>query len=282
MRTVSPGPQPPGVERRRQLRLQRRQERLRNLWRVLLLSAAATGLGYGLLRQGWTLKTPDQVEVLGSQRVNREQVIGAARLRFPMPLLSLDPRILRSELMEVLPVEEVQVKRLILPPRLRIDLVDRQVVARADRHTPRGLEQGYIDRLGNWISSSQQAVGSSVSKPETDIRVQGWQPRFRASVVQVMERRDALGSPLRVIRFEPDGTLWLETASLGQVKLGTPEGDLKERLDVLRYLSDQLPARVKGRSIQSIDLSDPDQPELGLPEPASGTSTAKPPGTGVD
>ncbi|WP_432785000.1 FtsQ-type POTRA domain-containing protein [Cyanobium sp. BSA11S] len=113
---MSSAPQAPGVERRRQLRLQRRQERLRNVWRLLVFSAAAAGLGYGLLRQGWTLSSPSQVEISGSERVSREQAIAAAELRFPLPLLNLDPRLVRSELLEALPVEQVAVQRLILPP----------------------------------------------------------------------------------------------------------------------------------------------------------------------
>jgi cell division protein FtsQ len=270
------------VERRRQLRLQRRQERLRNAWRLVVFSAAAAGLGYGLLRQGWTLSGPSQVEVSGSARISREQAIAAAEMRFPMPLLTLDPRLLRSELLEALPVEQVTVERLILPPRLRIELVDRQVVARAERRTARGSEQGYVDRLGNWISSSQQGMGSSGSQPETAIRVQGWQARFRPTIVKLINRRNDLGSPLRTIRFEPDGTLWLTTGTLGEVKLGGPDGDLAHRLDVLRYLSGELPKRVQSQGVRSIDLSDPDQPELGLPAPAADATQPKRPGQGVD
>lgn len=279
---MSPGPQAPGVERRRQLRLQRRQERLRNVWRLVVFSAAAAGLGYGLLRQGWTLNGPSQVEVSGSKRVSREQAIAAAELRFPMPLLTLDPRLLRSELLDALPVEQVTVQRLILPPRLLIELVDRQVVARAERRTAKGTEQGYVDRLGNWISSSQQAMGSSDSQPETAIQVQGWQARFKPTIVKLINRRDDLGSPLKTIRFEPDGTLWLTTGTLGEVKLGGPDGDLPRRLEVLRYLSGELPKQIQGQGVRSIDLSDPDQPELGLPAPAVNSSNPKQPGRGVD
>ncbi|MCP9825849.1 FtsQ-type POTRA domain-containing protein [Synechococcus sp. EJ6-Ellesmere] len=279
---MSPVSQAPGVERRRQLRLQRRQERLRNVWRLVVFSAAAAGLGYGLLRQGWTLNGPSQVEVSGSERVSREQAIAAAELRFPMPPLTLDPRLLRSELLDALPVEQVTVQRLILPPRLRIELVDRQVVARAERRTAKGNEQGYVDRLGNWISSSQQAMGSSDSQPETAIRVQGWQARFKPTIVKLINRRDDLGSPLKTIRFEPDGTLWLTTGTLGEVKLGGPDGDLARRLDVLRYLSGELPKQVQGQGVRSIDLSDPDQPELGLPAPAVNSANPKQAGQGVD
>ena len=88
---MSATPLQPGSERRRQLRQQRRQERLRNFWRFLVLLALAGGLGYGLLRQGWVLTGPDQVEVVGSQQVGTDQVVQAVRLTFPNPCWACTP-----------------------------------------------------------------------------------------------------------------------------------------------------------------------------------------------
>jgi len=281
-RAPTPQLQPPGVERRRHLRDLRRKERLRNLWRLLLFSACATGLGYTLLRQGWSLRSPAQVDVIGSQQVNQEQVIRAARLRFPVLLLNLQPSRLQDELAAALPVEQVRVERLMLPPRLRIVLVDRQAVARAQRRTARGLEKGYVDRLGNWMSSGQQQVARPRPNPGQEVEVVGWQDRHRPVLAQILERRGSLGSPLQEIRFEPDGNLWLVTQSLGQVRLGPPDAQLGHRLDVIHHLSSQLPARLKGRPFRSIDLSDPDKPELGqspAPTAFGGKPLARP---GVD
>jgi len=67
------------------------------------------------------------------------------------------------------------------------------------------------------------------------------------------------------VRFEPNGSLWLRTAALGDIHLGPPDTRLGERLDVLRHLSKELPGQIRTLKVQSIDLSDPEQPELGLP-----------------
>ncbi len=166
-----------------------------------------------LLRQGWTLTRTEQVEVLGSRQVSRDQVIQAAGLTLPLPLLTVEPQALGERLTAALPVEQVRVSRLMLPPRLRIDLVDRQAVARAQRRTPNGVEQGYVDRLGNWMSSRQQ-----MGVPPADVmalQVVGWQERHRAAVARLLEKRSSFGRDLRTIRFEPGGSLWLDTTSLG-------------------------------------------------------------------
>ena len=250
-------------ERRRQLRQQRRRERLRQLWRIALFSATATGLGWLLLREGWVLRNPDQIEVIGSSQVQRDQVIREAQLQLPLSLLSLKPQNLAQRLSAGLPVEQVQISRLMLPPRLRISLVEREAVAQAQRRTSGGIERGYVDRLGNWMTSRQQRSSSLPRSPQ--VMVIGWQERLRAPLSELLAQQEQLGSTLQQIRFEANGSLWLRTAALGEVHLGPPDERLTRRLEVLRHLSGHLPKQMKNLKIQSIDLSDPEQPELGLP-----------------
>ncbi len=273
----SPGaPLPPGVLRRKELRRQRRSERLRQLWRILVFSALSAGMGYLLLRQGWTLRSPAQVEVLGRTVVSRDQVITAAGLRFPQSLMSLQPKQVSRDLIGALPVERVKVSRLMLPPRLRVELVDRQAVARAERRTSRGPEQGFVDGMGNWMSLRQhQGVGQQNDLP---LRVVGWNDRHRPALALLLKERETLGSGLREIRFEPDGSLWLTTTQLGEVRLGPPDARLERRLEVVAHLGRTLPARIQGAPPQLIDLSDPEQPELSLRGPAKPSAApARPP-----
>ena len=272
----SPGaPLPPGVLRRKELRRQRRSERLRLLWHILVFSAASAGLGYLLLRQGWTLREPSQVEVMGSAVVSRDQVISAAGLRFPQPLMALQPRQVASDLMGALPVKEVRVSRLMLPPRLRVELKDREAVARAERRTDRGPDMGFVDGLGNWMSMRQH-MGVR-SQGDLPLLVIGWNDRHRAVLARVLKEREVLGPGLREIRFEPDGSLWLSMTQLGQVRLGPPDARLPRRLEVVAHLSRTLPASMKGASPQLIDLSDPEQPELSLGTRGGSAAPPRPP-----
>ena len=222
----------------------------------------ATGLGYGLLSQGWTLRSPSQVEVSGSQLVSRDQVIQAAGLSFPQPLLALQPRQIIQTLSVALPVENVRVSRLMLPPRLRVELIDRAAVARAERRSTAGVEQGYVDRLGNWISLRQN-LGVRLEGTQ-ELRVVGWNDRHRPALAKVLKQRPAFGGKLREIRFDPEGSLWLSTTDLGPLRLGPADGQLERRLTVAAHLNAALPPELKGRRPQIVDLSDPNQPELSL------------------
>ena len=263
MTASSPARSQQAPERRRQLRQQRRRERLQQVWRIAVLISCAGGLGWVLLRQGWVLRSPSQIEVLGSRQVSREQVIREGRLQLPLQLLQLSPHQLAEQLSAGLPVEQVQVNRLMLPPRLRINLVDREAVARAERRSSSGLERGFVDRLGNWMTNRQQQGGSHAPAPQ--VEVLGWQERLRPQLALVLDQRNQLGSALQQVRFETNGSLWLRTAALGDVHLGLPDPRLPRRLEVLRHLSAHLPQQIRNVKVQSIDLSDPEQPELGLP-----------------
>jgi cell division protein FtsQ len=276
------GPLPPGAQRRKELRQQRRAERWRNLWRLLVFSGLSAGLATVLLRQGWTLREPSQVEVSGSRIVSREQVIHAGQLHFPLPLLGLRPRELGATLSAALPVEQVRVSRLMLPPRLRVELVDRQAVARAERRGPHGPEQGFVDRVGNWIDLRQSA--GLPLRPQTDLIVIGWQERHRPTLAAVLADRSIIGPGLREIRFDPEGDLWITTAELGPMRLGAASAQLRRRLEVVAHLNRTLPAQIRGKRPQLIDLSDPEQPEISLSGTAGGVedggpaSARKPPG----
>ena len=209
-----------------------------------------------------------------------EQVIREGQLQLPLQLLNLRPQQLTALLSARLPVEQVQVTRLMLPPRLRIELVDREAVAQAQRRSGRGLEQGYVDRLGNWMTSRQQRSSASASAPS--VQVLGWQERLRPALALILARRDRLGSPLQQVGFEPNGSVWLRTVRLGNVHLGPADARLERRLDVLQHLSSQLPQQIRGIKVQSIDLSDPDRPELGLPAPPGAAGAGGRSTSGVD
>lgn len=259
----------PAAAHRQQLLREKRQERWRNLWRLLVFTAAGSGLAMVLLRQGWMLEGPGQLQVSGSRLVTTAQVVEAGQLQFPTPLLSIEPSQLAERISASLPVEQVQVSRLMLPPRLRIQLIDRQAVARAERPGPHGPVPGYVDRRGNWMVPHQQG---NLSPAAARRLVRGWQPEHRQALALLFQRADQLGGTIETIEFRSDGSLWLRLQPLGLVRLGQDHDRLSNRLDVLAHLAATLPQRLQGRSLEAIDLTDPLHPELSLPAPAAGAN----------
>lgn len=266
----SQGPLPPGVERRRRLRQERRQERLIQLWRLVFFLLTATGLSWLLLTVGWSLRSPSQIQISGSQRMDENVVVMAAGLSFPQSLLSLEPGQIEAQLMRELPIQEVSVQRRLLPPGLDIQLVERRPIAAATRMGPRGIERGMVDREAQWMSMDMAQRGE---KPASAVKVEGWISNRRAVIARILQQRDLLGRPLKTIVVEPAGGVSLHIETLGLVYLGANEALLDQQFKTIALLNQSLPPQLRGSSSEGIDLSDPSQPELKL-RPAPKPTTA--------
>jgi len=267
MRPLKQRPPTEGLQRRQELRRQRRLERLAQVWRLLALLAAAAGLGWVLLRHGWLLQSPAQVTVVGSAGLGREQVIRAGDLRFPQPLLDLDPADLRRRLASQLPVDQVVVQRHMLPVGLTIRLHPRVAVARAQRRTSSGLDNGFVDSTGRWISARQQAMGGAPVR--SALWITGWQERHQPGL-EVLLRQLPAAAAVTELRFRPEGDLWLVSSRLGLVRFGTLDDRLQRRLQVLEHLASDLPKTPAIGESRAIDLDDPEHPELMMAPPRDG------------
>ena len=268
----SQGPLPPGVERRRRLRQERRQERLIQLWRLVFFLLTATGLSWLLLTLGWSLRSASQIQISGSQRMDETVVVNAAGLSFPQSLLSLEPGEIETKLMQELPVQEVSVQRRLLPPGLNIQLVERRPVAAATRMGPKGIEQGMVDRKAQWMPMDMAKQGE---KPASAVKVEGWISNRRAVIARILQQRDLLGRPLKTIVVKPAGDVSLRIETLGLINLGANEALLEQQFKTIAQLTQSLPSDLRGTSNEGLDLSDPSQPELKLRPTPTPTTPAK-------
>ena len=268
----SQGPLPPGVERRRRLRQERRQELLIQLWRLVFFLLTATGLSWLLLTLGWSLRSASQIQISGSQRMDENVVVKAAGLSFPQSLLSLEPGQIETKLMQELPVQEVSVQRRLLPPGLDIQLVERRPIAAASRMGPNGIERGMVDREAQWMPMDMAKRGE---KPASAVKVEGWISNRRAVIARILQQRDLLGRPLKTIVVKPAGDVSLRIETLGLIYLGANEALLDQQFKTIAQLTQSLPPNLRGTSNEGLDLSDPSQPELKLRPRPNPTTPAK-------
>ena len=177
--------------RRRDLRRQRRQTLLLQLWRFVALLLLSGGFSWILLRHGWTLRGPDAVILTGGAALETTQVIEAAKLRFPSPLLEVSPRELEQQLVGALPVHSAHVQRRMLPARLVISLKPEIPVAKAVRQGPAGRERGLLNAQGGWIP-----LNDAAPEPLTTIVVRGWNDQQRAQIAALLQQRDRFAGML--------------------------------------------------------------------------------------
>ena len=249
-----------GLQRRRELRRRQRMHLAAQLWSLLLLLSVSAGLGWLLLRHGWLLRTPMQVQLTNRSPFDRDQVISAAGLRFPLELLSLDSASMQQRLGANLPVENISVQRQLWPPKLLIHLQLRQAVARAQRQTTQGLETGFVDRTGAWISRAQQQASDVGAVPALKSRRLAGAPR---------QHRELPTARATTCRSRQPGGIQAQWRALAaksdhweRFVSATWINALPRQLEVLSHLAEQQP--LAQEPTQALDLSDPERPELVL------------------
>ena len=250
------------VARRRELRRQRRQTLLIQLWRFVALLLVSGGFSWILLRHGWTLRSPEALIMTGGTALEANQVIEAAKLRFPQPLLEVSPRALEQQLIKSLPVQSAHVQRRMLPARLVISLKPEIPVAKAVRQGPFGRERGLLNAEGQWIPLSD-----ALPEPLTEIMVRGWNDQQRGQIAALLQQRDRFEGRLKAIVLHPDGNVSLITTALGQIDLGGEPALLNAQIETIVHLNKTLPKQLRQAHQNSLDLSNPDRPELQLPTP---------------
>ena len=250
------------VARRRELRRQRRQTLLIQLWRFVALLLVSGGFSWILLRHGWTLRSPEALILTGGTALEANQVIEAAKLRFPQPLLEVSPRALEQQLIKSLPVQSAHVQRRMLPARLVISLKPEIPVAKAVRQGPFGRERGLLNAEGQWIPLSD-----ALPEPLTEIVVRGWNDQQRSQIAALLQQRDHFEGRLKAIVLHPDGNVSLITTALGQIDLGGEPALLNAQIETIVHLNKTLPKQLRQAHQSSLDLSNPDRPELQLPTP---------------
>ena len=250
------------VARRRELRRQRRQTLLIQLWRFVALLLVSGGFSWILLRHGWTLRSPEALILTGGTALEANQVIEAAKLRFPQPLLEVSPRALEQQLIKSLPVQSAHVQRRMLPARLLISLKPEIPVAKAVRQGPFGWERGLLNAEGQWIPLSD-----ALPEPLTEIVVRGWNDQQRSQIAALLQQRDRFEGRLKAIVLHPDGNVSLITTALGQIDLGGEPALLNAQIETIVHLNKTLPKQLRQAHQSSLDLSNPDRPELQLPAP---------------
>ena len=258
-RQRSPVKLSPQLERRRALRQEKQRDLAIQVWRLVVLLSTTTVLGWSLLRFGWTLEGTDSIVISGDVGLDPAVIAKVGGFQFPQPLLEIRPKALEQELLTDLPVRTVRVERRLFPARLELELTARIPIAAALRHRGSTKTAGMIDASANWIDLTADLPQR---KPTSSILVDGWSQNRRPFIAELLRQRDRIGGDLQRIVLEPEGRVVLQTGRLGAIQLGSDPGLLQQQINAIDQLNQSIPAHlVQGRQ-GSIDLSNPERPEI--------------------
>ena len=253
----------PRAEKRRRLRLQHRNEQLIQLWRVFLFSSITYGLGFLVIKNGWSPIDVEHIQVKGSQKIQPFSIINSSGLKFPKPFFLINPQQLEANLMKELPLKSLSIRRRLIPPNIEIIVQERKPLAFAEKRVSQGKEKGMVDKDGHWIPIR---MGSKTTSPTTDIYVEGWMPSHRDWISIILKNQEKIGSPLKRIIVKPNGEINLKTEDFEMIHLGGNSIYLKEQLNALHQLSKNLPENFMSQEGTILDIRDPSRPEFQIPK----------------
>lgn len=255
--------------RRQILRRQRRHLILQVLWRFLALSGLTTAVFWGTTRPIWLIQDSSQIDVRGNQLLSDQTIQDLIPLDYPQPLLKVQPEELAEQLQNRAPIVSAKVSRQLLPPRLNVQVQERQPVAlvlpvgetSGDAKESDYLPAGLIDADGAWMpKSSFLLAATTIDLPS--LRVRGLQSQSRRAWSHVYEKIQQSPVKIHEIDWRNPSNLILQT-ELGVVYLGPFTSELEQQLatlDKMRNLSEQL----EEREVAHIDLTNPSMPSISV------------------
>jgi cell division protein FtsQ len=289
------------LDRRKQLKHQRRSQFLISGWRTCAILSFAMGLGWLFSKPEWQLRKTDQVQILGNNQMSAQTLQAFLPLSFPTSLLRVKPGDIKSSLEKHTHADQVSVKRQLFPPHVAIQLQERSPVALTT------CQQCVL--VANWVEGQPITLGPAnlwLLDPQGIPLPYESYPKLRqlskipsltaahylkpldAKMVKKLSLKNlptnitlvALDtnvqkqwqnafkaihrSPLKIqeLDWQNPNDLQLKT-ELGTVRLGPLSSKISDQLKALDKMR-ALPQTVDLRKIKSIDLENPENPVVEL------------------
>ncbi|HEY9661451.1 MAG TPA: FtsQ-type POTRA domain-containing protein [Allocoleopsis sp.] len=268
------------VNRRRQLRQQRRLRLLQTIWQVLALGSMAGGLVWGLSQIDWMLRRASQVTIEGNKVLSADTIRSILPIHYPQSILTLQPQVIAQRLETEAPIADATVTRRLFPPGLTVRIQERYPVAvvymagaqpapgAKPKPGQKPQQQALLDEEGAWIPYDVY-VALNPTQKLPGLKVLGMREEYRSHWASLYEQISRSPVKISEIDWRNPADLVLKT-ELGLVHFGSYSPRFSEQLKALDQLRD-LPKQVSLDQISYIDLRNPEVPlvEMNGKAPAS-------------
>ncbi len=197
------------LDRRRQLKRQRRNQFLKKTWRTAAILSLTLGLGWLFNKPGWQIKKASQVEISGNSQLSTQTLETFLPLTFPTSLLRVRPADIKTMLEQNTHADQVLVYRQLFPPRIIVRIQERPPVAlttcpncllvsqssaSAQPITIGPADQWLIDDRGIALPyASYPKLGQTLKAP--DLVLSGYLKPLDAQRVKALSFKNVAGQP---------------------------------------------------------------------------------------
>lgn len=259
--------------RRRELKTKRTLRSISVTLRTLAIIGFAGGAFWLVTLPDWVIRNKEQIEVEGNKFLSKQEVRSLIALSYPQPLLNLSTEALKKNLQDKPPFQEVTINREILPPQLKVQVLERQPVAIAwgavinkETNKVTVTKLGYLDITGILVPNEFYKNIDEKKLPIPLFKVIGNYQNYRPYWQNIYSLIIQSEVKITEINWQDPNNLILKT-ELGTVYLGAYlETKFPQQLMLLAKMK-QLPKKIPLSQIKSIDLTDPEVPSVKYIQP---------------
>tara|TARA_Y100001970_G_scaffold289662_1_gene420764 strand:- start:2473 stop:3204 length:732 start_codon:yes stop_codon:yes gene_type:complete len=233
--------------------------------RITLLLSFSIYLFYLLKSHAFRKIYLNQVYLSGNEYIQETHFEKYLSNLLPQHLILINSKRMENELMTILPIKYIQIRRELIPPKISIQIRPLKGIAHGSRDNEYGKEYGMIDISGKWISSS---FYKNYKINSTYPFIDGWKEDKKNIISKLLKQRENTGGKLNKILISDSGSIILRTSFFNEINLGSKLNSIDKQIKVLihlkKTLTDQKNATLR---IKSIDIKDPSKPELKVFKP---------------
>ena len=204
------------------------------------------------------------ISIFGSELFSKEDVVANSSLNLPTPLIFVKTKFTEKELKENLSLENISVSRQIFPFGLKIIMQTRTPIAYGEKLLKGEKINGFIDEDGFFIN---EKYSDKNNMKKLSSRVFGWKENFREILSKVLNSQKNNDVEFIKIKFSPNGFLTLEEKSLKTIFLGMDPKKIETQLQIISNIKNQIKGNNLLEKIDSIDLTDPNNPKIKVFKP---------------
>ena len=204
------------------------------------------------------------VEIKGTELFSTEELIKNSSLTFPKRLFFINTKLIENELKNNLSLKNVSVQRKLIPFGLDILIKTRRPVAYGEKTFKGKKITGFIDENGFFIKDQ---YSNKKNLKISSIRVFGWKKEFRKTLSEILSYQKISNLEFVSINYSPNGFLTLEEKELNEILLGFDPNLIKDQLQIISNIKNQLKGIIDTHKIENIDLTNPSKPKIKVFKP---------------
>tara|TARA_Y100000589_G_scaffold65894_1_gene57456 strand:- start:16 stop:738 length:723 start_codon:yes stop_codon:yes gene_type:complete len=198
------------------------------------------------------------IHINGTNFISLNEITNNSSLQLPRRLIFIKTKLIEKELKKNLSLRKISINRQIFPFGLNIKIQTRNPVAIANKEEDGIKVEGFVDKDGVFINKKYFSGRENLIFP---IKITGWKKDYKNLIALIIKKYKDDGD-LKVIEISSEGFITLEENFLQKIYLGSQIQELEEKLNLIFDIKEQLRKQKISKKINSLDLTDPNNPKI--------------------